>query len=109
VKLPFAEQAVVPPRKITEYLLNPTHPEGGSKARFFHRRGYSLENVEQFRDALLALAETGEVIEVPTEFGPKYIGSGVMIAPDGRGVGIRTVWMLRDGLPPPILVTAYPG
>lgn len=41
MKLPHVESAVVPERKITHYLLNPAHPAGGSKARFFLRHGFS--------------------------------------------------------------------
>jgi hypothetical protein len=52
VSLPFAHQALVEERKLTEYLLNPTHPKGHSKAEFF----FSLppirhkEGVEQWMD-----------------------------------------------------------
>ena len=35
MKLPNAENAYVEERKITAYLLDPEHEEGGSKARFF--------------------------------------------------------------------------
>lgn len=35
MKLPDREAAVVSEQKIVEYLLNPLHPEGSSKAEFF--------------------------------------------------------------------------
>ena len=35
MKLPNVEQAVVEREKITDYLLNPTHRYGASKANFF--------------------------------------------------------------------------
>jgi hypothetical protein len=42
-QLPGAGAAAVDDRKITKYLLDPTHPKGGSgKAKFFWRFGYSL-------------------------------------------------------------------
>jgi len=34
MKLPNAQLATVPERKVTHYLLNPGHPAGGSKATF---------------------------------------------------------------------------
>jgi hypothetical protein len=37
MKLPNAQSATVPERKVTHYLLNPAHPAGGSKAWFFLR------------------------------------------------------------------------
>lgn len=42
MKLPNAELAVVPERKATQYLLNPAHPAGGSKAWFFLRFGFTI-------------------------------------------------------------------
>ena len=39
--LPGLERRYVPAAKITAYLLNFDHPEGGSKARFFVRFGFS--------------------------------------------------------------------
>ena len=39
MKLPYAELANVPERKVTLYLLNPALPAGGCKAVFFLRFG----------------------------------------------------------------------
>jgi hypothetical protein len=43
MRLPNAEFAVVEREKITEYLLNPEHRYGLSKARFFAGFGFTLE------------------------------------------------------------------
>ncbi|MGH7100330.1 MAG: DUF6883 domain-containing protein [Stellaceae bacterium] len=37
-QLPFSDRAFVEEKKIQEYLLNPDHPVGGSKAKFFIAR-----------------------------------------------------------------------
>jgi hypothetical protein len=37
MKLPNPELAQVETSKVTEYLLCPSHPDGGSKAAFFIR------------------------------------------------------------------------
>jgi len=42
MKLPNAQSATVPERKVTQYLLNPAHPAGGSKAWFFLRFGFTV-------------------------------------------------------------------
>ncbi len=34
-RLPHAELAQVPPAKLRDYVLNPTHPQGGPKSRVF--------------------------------------------------------------------------
>ena len=33
MKLPNAQNAVIAPEKLKDYLLNPTHKKGGTKAR----------------------------------------------------------------------------
>jgi hypothetical protein len=40
-RLPSAERAIVDATKITEYLLNASHPDNGGKARFFESLGFS--------------------------------------------------------------------
>lgn len=105
MKLPFADQAVVPDAKILEYL----HPTGRDKAVFFALLGFRRDQPEVFRLALVGLAATIDVVEVVSKFELKYVGTGELRGPLGGRVRVLTVWMLRDGQPPPILVTAYPG
>lgn len=58
-ELPNRESAVVPEEKLTKYLLNEQHPEGGSKAVFFKRFRYTLANRTEFERVLLNLAHSG--------------------------------------------------
>lgn len=44
MRLPEYEQAVIPERKITAYLLALTHRDGRSKAVFFMRFGFPLDD-----------------------------------------------------------------
>jgi len=53
MKLPNCELATVPEEKITRYLLNPAHPAGGSKAVFFLRFGFKIEEWRLLAEALL--------------------------------------------------------
>lgn len=109
MKLPFAELAVVHRAKLTDYLLSPAHPQGRSKAHFFFRLGFDLSDPKALEEQLLKLAKEADMTETVTEYGPKYQGSGLIRSPSGRTATITTVWILRDGEPPPLLVTAYPG
>ena len=108
MRLPHADEAVVPLKKITEYLLNDSHPEGSGKAAFFRRYGFRVDMPEVLRAALLRLAREIDVRESRITFGLKYVGVGVLDCPNGRRARVMTVWMLRSGLPPPYFVTAYP-
>jgi hypothetical protein len=109
VKLPFADQAVVSDAKIREYLLNEAHPTGRDKAAFFATLGFRRDQTAVFRRALLQLASGIEVEEVASGYGRKFVGTGEVRGLLGKRADILTVWMLRDGQPPPMLVTAYPG
>lgn len=59
--LPDCEKARVEDNKLYKYLLNPNHPDGKSKARFYERIGYTFDNGEQPRVELLRLACSGLV------------------------------------------------
>src|SRR5712671_5185755 len=45
--LPNAANATLDDAKITQYLLNPAHPVGGSKARFFLSRGFTQTKLDR--------------------------------------------------------------
>lgn len=108
-RLPHAEQAMIEERKIVDYLLNPSHPQGQAKARFFERLGFDRERPEHLRAALSQLAVTSKVVERESPYGRKFIGVGTIRSPSGRSARVTTVWIMLGGLPPPILVTAYPS
>lgn len=42
MNLPNAERAIVEREKITDYLLDPAHPDNGGKAPFFEHLGFRL-------------------------------------------------------------------
>lgn len=74
MKLPNYENAIVEPSKVLDYLLNPTHPYGASKARFFTAFGFCLDHWELLAEALSAHGCRHEVIVVSeTGFGPRYV------------------------------------
>lgn len=109
MKLPFLEQALVPDAKLTQYLLDPLHPKGRSKAAFFLGHGFSSDRPDELRQALLEVAARTDMEEVVYEYGVKYTGVALIRTPRGTEVAVRTVWVLLDLLPPPFFVTAYPA
>jgi|GEM_PF-2098490 len=62
-KLPNCSQAFIPRSKIEDYLLNPSHCEGKSKAMFFSKFGYSLANGSAFYQSLRDLACESLIIQ----------------------------------------------
>jgi sugar phosphate isomerase/epimerase len=109
MKLPNAHLAIVEREKITEYLLNPTHPDNGGKSGFFHTLGFERVDWAAFAAALRQLAITGEVTKsVESPHGNKYIVDGRIDAPNTGSPMVRSVWIVDRGLEAPRLVTAYP-
>ena len=109
MKLPNADRAEVPSRKITHYLLSPAHRDGQHKAVFFRSLGFRLEHWQELADALLQHVRTHEVREVvPTPFGRNHVVEGLLPAPDGRSPRVRVVWFVANGSETATLATAYP-
>ena len=109
MKLPNAELAIVPERKITHYLLNSAHPAGGSKARFFLRFGFTAAEWQKLAIALLRHAREHEVAETEqTPHGQRYVVDGKIITPDGTSLNIRSAWYIDVAGGAPRFVTAHP-
>ena len=109
MKLPNARLAIVEQEKITEYLLNPAHRYGASKARFFTEFGFRLDDWSALARALQRHGQQYEVsTEKETGFGPRFEVDGPLDTPDGRSPRVRTVWQLDHGQVAPRLITAYP-
>ncbi len=109
MKLPNAERAVVPSRKITHYLLSTAHRDGQYKAQFFRSFGFKLEAWEGLASALLNHARHYEVVEiVPTPFGRNFVIEGALPAPDGRSPKVRVVWFIAKDEEIATFAIAYP-
>ena len=109
MKLPNASNASVEKEKIIDYLLNARHPYGSSKASFFTRFGFTVEQWESFAERLRQQGSSHPVSRVTeTVFGPRYNVDGEIVTPDGRNPNIRTVWQMDNGELAPRLITAYP-
>jgi len=106
--IPDADRAVVEDVKVRDYLLNLSHPDGGSKAVWFHSLGYYRDDWSYLATDLLAVAQTCPDFDIEnTRFGVKYKARGAVGRPDHRPAMVLTVWIVEDDNPPR-LVTAYP-
>ena len=96
--------------KITRYLLDLSHPIGGSKARFFIDRGFNIATPDILAEALTAHASGGwPGSSVATPYGIKHRIVGPMPCPDGRVPTILAVWQIQTGHSSADFVTAYPN
>jgi hypothetical protein len=109
MRVPHAEKAVVPLRKVTGYMLSERHPVGRSKAAFFGGLGFHPSNASLLEKCLLTIVKEGEAVEiVESPHGTKYVVDGEIDVPLGGRVAVRTVWIVEPNQPRPRFVTAYP-
>ncbi len=109
MRLANGERAQIAERKLTEYLLSGSHPEGRAKARFFGRHGFWRARPDSLREALQRIARTGRVRETfGSPYGTNYVVTGEILAPAGSVMRLRTVWLIPTGSVVPQLITAYP-
>jgi Domain of unknown function (DUF4926) len=59
MKIPGGDAAIVDRQKLTGYCLNPEHPRGKHKSRVFATLGFTAENADELRTALLRAAASG--------------------------------------------------
>ena len=108
--IPNAESAFVPSDKLSDYLLNPDHPVGGTKAEWFFSRGYDPSRTEELRSDLLHIVHSSsDYVEKKTRFGVKYGVRGRLESPVGQPATVYTVWITETHSQRPRLVTAYPA
>ena len=109
MKLPHGEEVVVPQKKIEDYLLNPGHPIGGSKAVFFRRFGFSREQWHLLAGSLVRHARENPVASADSDAdGTTYLVEGPLETPSGRRPRLRSVWLVERGKLAPRFITAYP-
>ncbi len=106
--IPNATEATAATEKVRDYLLNPEHPDGGSKAAWFQSLGYARDRWHELASDLLALAAACEQFAtVRTPFGVKYVVKGQIGRGLHRSASVLAVWIVEADRPPR-LVTAYP-
>jgi hypothetical protein len=108
-KLPNIDSALIPQRKIVNYLLSATHDSGRGKASFFRRFGFTTEAWVDLAHALRQHAREHEIVKIEASpFGTRYVIEGAFSTPSGRAPHVRVVWFIDTAETTPRFVTAYP-
>jgi hypothetical protein len=109
MKIPNAENAEIAPAKLKDYILNPDHKRGGSKARLLLSFGYRADDCPRLADDLrrfhLSVAVNSER---DTDYGRRYEIIAPLATPDGRSLMIHSVWQIDTGTDRPRLITIFP-
>lgn len=108
MKMPGGEAAIVDVAKLTGYCLNPEHPRGKHKARVFAAAlGFTAENADELRAALLAAAASAEAHPTASDqFGTRYMLEFETVGPRGAAT-LKTTWIVRRGEISPRLTSCY--
>ncbi len=108
MKLPNGDKAIIDPRKLMDYSLNPDHDDGKHKALLFHALlGISRENGQVLLDALEQAASQGEAVAAKQDkYGQRYVLDFEFTGPTGAA-SVRSAWIIRTGEDVPRLVTCY--
>jgi hypothetical protein len=106
--MPGGEAAIVDREKLAGYCLSPEHPRGKHKARVFATAlGFTVENAEDLRGALLTAAATVDAVPaVSDQFGDRYVLEFEITGPRGAGI-IRSTWIVRRGTRTPRLTSCF--
>lgn len=100
--------------KLTRYLLDLDHPQGGSKAKFFLARGFTRDAWNDLAQALCAHVGSplgkGIVADHPVlKEEKRFVVEGPLVCPDGTAPRVKAVWKFHEGSDTAVLVTAYPA
>ena len=107
MKMPGGDAAIVDLRKLTGYCLNPEHPRGKHKARVFAPLGFTAENADELRAALLkAAASTEAQAAASDQFGDRYVLEFEVEGSQGKGI-VRSTWIVRRGERAPRLTSCF--
>jgi hypothetical protein len=96
--------------KLTQYLLNPAHPKGGPKARFFLKVGFSDASPQVLADTLLEHARPERLVGTDmTRWGERLIYEGPAWTPKRGEIRIRSIWQINPDNPLDVVfLTAFP-
>jgi hypothetical protein len=109
MQLPNHELAIIEPSKLTNYLLNPIHKRGGTKAKLLIQCGYSQDNWQQLEADIRNYHLAAAVDRVrETLYGVRYEIRATLPTPSDRLLSVRTVWQIDTGTTIPRLITMIP-
>ena len=106
----MSANCIVPDAKVRDYLLNPNHPYGASKARFFISLGFERSRHDLLADALAEHFDVHQIARSTPRppWGSLLTVTGSLTTPSGKTPDVTSGWIRRSEASVPVLVTAYP-
>lgn len=110
MKLPNADNAIIAPEKLRDYLLNCDHRRGGSKAKLLLTMGYQSDQWQQLETDVRQqhLAADVDIVK-QNNYGTTYEIAAALKGPSRRDpILFRSIWQIDFGTNLPRLITMYP-
>ena len=104
-----ADDAVIDPEKLRDYLLSHEHPHGRFKARFFNALGFCADQWSELESAFRTQHLTQHAESVPVADGQKFRIRATLVGPEGESAMVVSIWFVRPHEVTPRFVTAFPG
>jgi hypothetical protein len=109
MRIPNADMAVIAPEKLRDYLLNPSHRRGSTKARFLLSCGYRADAWQVLEADLRTQHLTADYSSAQDNvYGRRFTIRAPLATPSGRQVLLLSVWQIDVGTNMPRLITLYP-
>lgn len=109
MRIPNADTAIIEEQKLVDYLLNPDHRRGGSKAALLLQFGYTPADWQQLASDLRRDHLTRDAaVTRASPYGERYEVRAPLLTPSGRPLTVRSVWQIDTGATSPRLITLYP-
>ena len=104
-----AKHAVIDPKKMVSYALNPNHPHGGNKARVFESAlGYNPSNVDTLATRVhQGVLNSPAVIKDATQHGQLLGVNMPILGVNGETVIVRTGWIYEPEAVVPRMTTIF--
>ena len=107
--LPNLDNAMINPKKLTDYALNPNHPVGGNKAKVFKSAlGFEQSNSDQLLKQMYdKLGSSEAVLGKLDQYGQRYTVDMLIKGVNGKEAVVRTGWIMKAGSDIPELTTLF--
>lgn len=106
--LPLFQEALISPRKLADYALNPQHDTGSNKARrFMATLGFSATGAAEIERQIRQQLPHCEASKGRADkHGQRYAVDVQLTGPIGKAI-VRTAWIVETEGLPPRLVSLY--
>jgi hypothetical protein len=109
MRIPNADKAVIAAEKLRDYVLNPAHRKGASKARMLLACGYRADAWHVLEADLRTQHLTAEVALIKdNQYGERFEIHAPLMTPSKRIITVHSIWQIDRGTHVPRLITMYP-